>query len=69
MNSEIQAMVPTEPPPEPIEIGHVTGAPLMILRPEGAILLAAASAAYALQGASWWLFAALFFLPDVFMLG
>jgi hypothetical protein len=69
MNSKIQAMVPTEPPPEPIEIGHVTGAPLMILRAEGAILLAASSAAYGFQDATWWLFATLFFVPDVFMLG
>lgn len=69
MNSEIQAMAPTEPPPEPIEIGHVIGAPLMILRAEGTILLVAATAAYAVQDASWWLFAALFLVPDVFMLG
>ena len=49
--------------------GTVTGAPRLILRLEGAVLLAGCVAAYAALGASWWLFAALFLLPDVFMLG
>ena len=49
--------------------GTVTGAPGLILRLEGAVLLAGGLAAYAALGASWWLFAALFLLPDIFMLG
>ena len=41
----------------------------MLLRLEGLSVLIAASAAYAWQGGSWWLFAALFFVPDLSMLG
>ncbi len=39
------------------------------LRVEGAVALAAAVAAYGFLDASWWLFAALFLVPDVGMLG
>jgi hypothetical protein len=39
------------------------------LRWEGACELAAFALAYGHLGASWWLFAGLFFLPDVSMLG
>ncbi|MBY0611717.1 MAG: DUF4260 domain-containing protein [Beijerinckiaceae bacterium] len=42
---------------------------LIILRAEAAIVLAAATTAYALIGSGWLLFALLFFVPDVFMLG
>lgn len=42
--------------------------PLM-LRGEGLIALGAAVAVYAMLGASWWLFAALFLAPDLAMLG
>jgi hypothetical protein len=49
--------------------GAVTGAPLLILRAEGAVLLVAAMAGYAVSGFAWSLFAILFLLPDVFMLG
>jgi hypothetical protein len=47
----------------------VTGTPRLILRAEGAALLAAAAIAYAQTGQPWWMFAALFLAPDVFMLG
>ena len=57
--SATQSAVHTASPQRLNGIGHVTDAPLMILRAEGAILLAAASAAHALQDATWWLFAAL----------
>jgi hypothetical protein len=53
----------------PSSRGAVTGAPRLILRLEGAVLLAGCLAAYAVLGASWWLFAILFLLPDIFMLG
>jgi hypothetical protein len=49
--------------------GTVTGTPALILRAEGAALHAASLAAYAATGGSWWLFAALFLAPDLFMLG
>ena len=39
------------------------------LRVEGAVALAAAVVAYAFLDASWWLFAALFLVPDLGMLG
>jgi hypothetical protein len=43
--------------------------PSILLRAEGAVLLAAAVAMFAREDASWWLFAALFFVPDLAMLG
>jgi hypothetical protein len=49
--------------------GAVHGLPRLILRGEGAALLAAAAATYAATDANWWLFAALFLAPDLFMLG
>jgi hypothetical protein len=49
--------------------GVVTGAPNLILRAEGAAVLAAATAAFAATGTSWWVFAALFLAPDLSMLG
>ena len=49
--------------------GSVTGAPRAFLRLEGMAMLAAASAAFSQSGQSWWLFAALLLVPDVFMLG
>lgn len=58
-----------EPFTQPVTPGSVVGTPRLILRLEGAVLLAGCLAAYAALGASWWLFAALFLLPDVFMLG
>lgn len=49
--------------------GAVQGAPLFLLRMEGGVVLAAAVIAYQTSGASWWLFAGLFLVPDVGMLG
>ena len=44
--------------------------PLAILRSEGAVLLAAALAAYFIGlGQPWWLVPVLLFVPDVFMAG
>lgn len=43
--------------------------PLALLRLEGLVLLLAAVVLYALQNASWWLFALLLFAPDLGMLG
>lgn len=43
--------------------------PLVLLRLEGAAVLAAAAWGYALTGAPWWLFATLFFAPDLAMAG
>ncbi|CAN1488123.1 Protein of unknown function DUF4260 [Paracoccaceae bacterium] len=47
----------------------VTGFPNLVLRAEGAMLLAAAALGYAQTGTGWGLFAVLFLVPDVFMLG
>jgi hypothetical protein len=49
--------------------GSVTGAPRALLRLEGLFVLIAACAAYARLGGNWWLFAALFLVPDLSMLG
>lgn len=43
----------------------VAGAPRLLLRVEGAALLALATVGYAYAGLSWWLYAILFFAPDV----
>lgn len=53
----------------PVGGGTVTGAPLWILRGEGFVLFGAAVAAYAYGGLGWALFAVLFLVPDIFMLG
>ncbi len=47
----------------------VTDGPRQFLRVEGAALLAVATIAFQATGGSWWLFAALFLVPDVSMLG
>ncbi len=49
--------------------GVVSGIPNILLRGEGALVLAASTYAYAQFGMSWWIFAVLFFAPDIFMLG
>ena len=49
--------------------GVVTGVPLLLLRAEAALVLTAATTAYSQSHANWWLFALLFFAPDIFMLG
>jgi hypothetical protein len=51
------------------EVGAVSGAPLILLRLEGAAALAAASVAYAGLSGRWLVFASLFLLPDLSMLG
>ena len=43
----------------------VAGAPRLILRVEGLTLLALATAGFAETGLSWWLYALLFFAPDL----
>ena len=50
-------------------IGNVVGAPKAILRLEGLAALAAATAAYVHLGGGWALFAGLFLIPDLSMLG
>ena len=47
----------------------VAGALRTLLQAEGATLFALASAGYAYSGLSWWLYAALFFVPDVSFAG
>lgn len=49
--------------------GFVTGLPKVLLRAEALFVLVGASAAYAQSGASWKLFALLFLVPDLSMLG
>lgn len=49
----------------PQATGQVLGGPRTVLRIEGAVLLLGAFALYAAGGQSWWLFAALFFVPDL----
>jgi Domain of unknown function (DUF4260) len=49
--------------------GIVTGTPKTLLRFEALFVVIAASAAYARMEASWWMFAALFLVPDLSMLG
>jgi hypothetical protein len=50
-------------------VGSVIGWPKLVLRLEGAVLFAASIAAFAAQGQVWWLYPALLFVPDIFMLG
>ena len=47
----------------------VVGPAKSILRLEGAVVLAAASIVYAESGRGWVMFALLFFVPDISMLG
>jgi hypothetical protein len=47
----------------------ITGGPRVLLRLEGLVLLTAMVALYAWQGTSWWLFAVLFFTPDLCFAG
>jgi hypothetical protein len=50
-------------------IGTVTGAPKIILQLEAAGVLVAAVIAYAWNGRGWLMFALLFLVPDISMLG
>jgi hypothetical protein len=49
--------------------GVVTGMPQLLLRTEGAVLLAVSTYIYAEYGRSWLLFALLLLAPDIGMLG
>ena len=49
--------------------GTTTGWPKLILQAEGAALLGVATLTYAQTGAGWGMFALLFLVPDVAMLG
>lgn len=49
--------------------GIVTGAPKELLRLENLALMIAAIAFYASLHASWWLFAIIFLVPDLSMIG
>ena len=50
-------------------VGSVVGWPKIVLHLEGATLFAASIAVFAVQGQAWWLYPALLFVPDIFMLG
>jgi uncharacterized protein DUF4260 len=52
-----------------VSTSAVEGVPRVLLRAEGAALLAAAAILYAKTGAPWWLFAILFLVPDLGFLG
>jgi hypothetical protein len=54
---------------ERVMVGIVNGMPRVLLRLEGLAVLIASSVGYAWQGGSWWLFAILFFVPDISMIG
>ncbi len=48
-----------------LQLNAVTGAPRRWLRAEGAAVFVVATIAYGATGQSWWLFLALFFVPDL----
>jgi hypothetical protein len=50
------------------DTGAVTGSVATLLRLEGLVAAVASAVLYAHTGASWWLFAALWLLPDLSML-
>src|SRR5690554_5076739 len=49
--------------------GFVRGGPRVLLRLEGAAVLAACAGGYAAVDGGWWLFALLFLAPDLAFLG
>jgi Domain of unknown function (DUF4260) len=49
--------------------GYVTGVPKILLRLEGLVVLAIATAGYFVQHGSWWLFVLLMLAPDLSILG
>jgi hypothetical protein len=53
----------------PGAVGTVIGAPKIILQLEAAVVLASSSIAYAWNGRGWTIFALLFLVPDISMLG
>jgi hypothetical protein len=52
-----------------LELGAVRGVPQIILRAEGLALLALATVAFVYTHTTWWLYGALFFVPDVSFAG
>lgn len=62
---------PAAPPNADIDltVGVVSGAPKLLLRLEGLAVLGMSLLAYSHLGVSWWLFAVLFLVPDLSMLG
>jgi hypothetical protein len=64
-----QASSPRERSETASHVGSAMGTPLTLLRLEGLVVLAAASCAYQAVGARWSLFALLFLVPDLSMLG
>jgi hypothetical protein len=49
--------------------GAVNGGPRLLLRLEGLTLFLGMAVLYAVWGGSWWIFAALFLVPDLSFLG
>src|SRR5262249_33975424 len=49
--------------------GEMITRPKWLLHTEGAAIFAGSLAIYGIRGYKWWLFAALFLVPDIFMLG
>jgi len=64
-----QAVPFASTPTDVEETGVVSGAPLVMLRLEGAAALAAGSLAYSAIDGRWGVFALLFLAPDLSMLG
>lgn len=54
---------------EEVRLGATLGTVNLLLRLEGALALAVAVITFRQTGASWWLFAGMFLLPDASMLG
>jgi hypothetical protein len=50
-------------------VGSTSSSVVLLLRLEGLAVAVVSAAAYARTGASWWLFAALWLVPDLSMLG
>jgi hypothetical protein len=70
MTTMTQPALPTvSTPPARRALGAVSGAPLVLLRLEGAAVLVVATFGYSTLGGRWALFAGLFLVPDVSMLG
>jgi hypothetical protein len=57
--------IPEQIAPAPVRSSSI----LILLRLEGLVVAAVTALLYARTGASWWLFAALWLLPDLSMLG
>jgi hypothetical protein len=64
-----QALPSLSVPSADPETGAVSGAPLTLLRLEGAAAFAGATLAYSTLGGRWAVFALLFLLPDLSMFG